>query len=326
MGLDLQLQNNLHFPFTNTIPSISETMKDHTSLQALTAIQKRSGDSQPCLTRSDQTEPTISHQNTRRKPVQTLKAVKGFQSRTFQKSKDPSTTRLRTRYSNDGQTTASIVPFPRSQSYFGRETQLAQINAHIQSEGCQCLVVVYGLGGSGKLALALELVYRTREEQPAHIIFWLPAVSQQTFEKVYRKVGVQLHISYIEDDKADMKRIVKANLSDNLSPNIWSICQRPRCEEITSDYPSVIQYAISFLKQRFPRSKRIQFVAKFENDDESSLSSNYEENGAPRLSLLSFGKENLHVWKENNGRSKSWNRCPTLKRCGYQKSVPLLGI
>jgi hypothetical protein len=301
-------------------------MKDHTSSQALTVIQKRSGDSQPCLTRSDQTEHTLSYQNTRKKPVQSSSALKGLQNRTFQKSKDAFTTRLRTRYSNDGQTTASIVPFPRSQSYFGRETQLVQLNAHIQSESYQHLVIVYDLGGSGKLALALKLVYRTREEQPARVIFWVPAVSQQTFEKVYRKVGVQLHISYIEDDKADMKRIVKAKLSDNPSPNIWRICQRPRCEEITSDYPSVIQYAISFVKQRFPRSKRIQFVAKFENDDESSVSSNYEENGSPRSSLLSFGKKDLHLWKENNGRSKSWKRYPTLKRCGYQKSVPFLGI
>ncbi|KAH8723879.1 kinesin light chain, partial [Phaeosphaeriaceae sp. PMI808] len=98
-------------------------------------------------------------------------------------------------------------------SFVGRETQLAQLDAHISSEGCRRLAI-YGLGGCGKTALALESAYRTREQQPAHAIFWVPAVSRESFEQAYREIGALLRIPGIADDNADVKRLVKAWLSD----------------------------------------------------------------------------------------------------------------
>ncbi|KAF2181607.1 kinesin light chain 1 [Zopfia rhizophila CBS 207.26] len=106
-----------------------------------------------------------------------------------------------------------VVPFLRPLSFVGRETQLAQLGAHILAEGCQRFAI-YGLGGCGKTALALESVYRTREQQPTRAIFWVPAVSQQSFEQAYREIGMLLRIPGIADDKADVKQLVKAKLSD----------------------------------------------------------------------------------------------------------------
>ena len=60
----------------------------------------------------------------------------------------------------------------------------------------------------------LELCYRTREEQPNCAVFWVPAVSQESFEQAYREIGTLLRIPGIEDSKADIKRLVKAKLSD----------------------------------------------------------------------------------------------------------------
>ena len=108
---------------------------------------------------------------------------------------------------------AWVVPFARPPSFVGRETQLAQLDAHISLAGGQRLAI-HGLGGCGKTALALELAYRTREQQPDRAIFWVPAVSQESFEQAYRDIGTVLRIPGIADDNANVKRLVRAWLSD----------------------------------------------------------------------------------------------------------------
>jgi tetratricopeptide (TPR) repeat protein len=106
-----------------------------------------------------------------------------------------------------------FVPLPRPQCFVGREEQLAQLSAHISSEGCRKFAI-YGLGGCGKTALALETAYQTREQQPTRAIFWVPAVSQESFEQAYREIGVLLRIPGISDAKADVKQLVRERLSD----------------------------------------------------------------------------------------------------------------
>ncbi|KAF2624855.1 kinesin light chain [Macroventuria anomochaeta] len=106
-----------------------------------------------------------------------------------------------------------LVPLPRPRSFVGREAQLARLNAHISSQDCRRLAV-YGLGGCGKTALALETAYRTREQHPMRAVFWVPVVSQASFEQAYREIGELLRIPGIADAEADVKQLVKARLSD----------------------------------------------------------------------------------------------------------------
>ncbi|KAF2647204.1 TPR-like protein [Lophiostoma macrostomum CBS 122681] len=106
-----------------------------------------------------------------------------------------------------------VIPFIRPPSFAGREPQLAQLSAHISAEGGRRLAI-YGLGGCGKTALALESAYRTREQQPKRAVFWVAAVSLESFEQGYREIGTLLRIPGIADAKADVKRLVKARLSD----------------------------------------------------------------------------------------------------------------
>ncbi|KAF1950658.1 purine and uridine phosphorylase [Byssothecium circinans] len=105
-----------------------------------------------------------------------------------------------------------MVPFLRPPSFAGRETQLAQLDAHVSSEGGRRLAI-YGLGGCGKTALALEAAYRTRERQPARAVLWVSTVSRESFEQAYREMGERLSIPGITDDNADVKRLVRAWLS-----------------------------------------------------------------------------------------------------------------
>ncbi|KAI0569990.1 TPR-12 multi-domain protein [Pyrenophora tritici-repentis] len=114
---------------------------------------------------------------------------------------------------NAAATVLWLVPLPRPQSFVGRTTQLAQLSTHISLQGCHRLAI-YGLGGCGKTALALEAAYRAGEQQPAHAIFWVPAVSRESFEQAYREIGRLLRIPGITGAKADVKQLVKARLSD----------------------------------------------------------------------------------------------------------------
>jgi tetratricopeptide (TPR) repeat protein len=106
-----------------------------------------------------------------------------------------------------------LVSLPRPQPFVGREEQLTQLSAHISTQDCGRLAI-YGLGGCGKTALALEAAYRTREQQPKRAVFWVPAVSQAGFEQAYREIGLLLRIPSIADAQADVKKLVKARLSD----------------------------------------------------------------------------------------------------------------
>ncbi|KAJ4353222.1 uncharacterized protein N0V89_004949 [Didymosphaeria variabile] len=106
-----------------------------------------------------------------------------------------------------------LVPFIRPHSFVGRDAQLAQLRAHVLSEGGRRLAV-YGLGGCGKTALALEMAYRTREQQPKRAVFWVPAVSRESFEQAYRDIGGCLRIPGIAENNANVKQLVKAQLSD----------------------------------------------------------------------------------------------------------------
>jgi tetratricopeptide (TPR) repeat protein len=75
-------------------------------------------------------------------------------------------------------------------------------------------MAIYGLGGCGKTALALECSYWTKEQQPTRAVFWVPAMSRESFEQAYYEIAKCLCIPGIEDTQADVKQLVKAKLSD----------------------------------------------------------------------------------------------------------------
>ncbi|KAF2732931.1 HET-domain-containing protein [Polyplosphaeria fusca] len=106
-----------------------------------------------------------------------------------------------------------VVTLPRPPSFVGRETELARLHAHVSSTTSQRLAI-YGLGGCGKTALALETAYRVREHQPTCAVFWVPAVSRESFEQSYRDIAIALNVPGIAGANANVKRLVKARLSN----------------------------------------------------------------------------------------------------------------
>ncbi|KAK3352633.1 hypothetical protein B0T25DRAFT_189556 [Lasiosphaeria hispida] len=109
-----------------------------------------------------------------------------------------------------------IVPFGRNKEFVGRETILTNLLTRILPSGdeydCQ-RTVIEGLGGVGKTQIALEAAFRIGDAHPDCSVFWVPAVDVTTFENAYRAIGQQLQVPGIDEEKADVKALIKAALS-----------------------------------------------------------------------------------------------------------------
>ena len=61
----------------------------------------------------------------------------------------------------------------------------------------------------------LEFAYRTLARDARRLIFWVPAISRESFELAYREIGIRLCVPGITDDNADIKKLVKEALGSN---------------------------------------------------------------------------------------------------------------
>ena len=111
-----------------------------------------------------------------------------------------------------------LIPFGRNKDFVRRGSTLAQLLERIppsaDKDDCQ-RTAIEGLGGVGKTQIALEAAFRVRDEHPDCHVFWVPAIDVATFENAYREIGRQLQIARIDDDKADVKLLVKTALSQS---------------------------------------------------------------------------------------------------------------
>ncbi|KAI1571289.1 HET multi-domain protein [Pyrenophora tritici-repentis] len=105
------------------------------------------------------------------------------------------------------------LPFPRNELFVGRESQLQSMERALLLPNIHRRMTIYGLGGCGKSALALEFAYRALAGHAKRLVFWVPAMSQESFKLAYREIGVRLRIPGISDDNADVKRLVKETLN-----------------------------------------------------------------------------------------------------------------
>jgi hypothetical protein len=70
------------------------------------------------------------------------------------------------------------------------------------------------LGGIGKTQIALEFARSVKEEKLDYSVFWVPAVSLESFEQACVEIARVLQIPQAADDKQDVKELVKQYLSD----------------------------------------------------------------------------------------------------------------
>jgi Cdc6-like AAA superfamily ATPase len=109
------------------------------------------------------------------------------------------------------------LPFPRNEQFVGRKDQLESLKQTLFSPRTHARMTIYGLGGCGKSALALEFAYRILADCAADRVFWVPAISQDSFTLAYREIANSLRIPGISDNNADINKLVKDTLSADSS-------------------------------------------------------------------------------------------------------------
>jgi tetratricopeptide (TPR) repeat protein len=109
-----------------------------------------------------------------------------------------------------------VLPFGRNKEFVGRQSQLDRLitilHTEDTTEDCQRAALV-GLGGVGKTQIALEIAFQIQKLSPEYSLFWVRASDRTSFETAYRQIGQQLKIPGLDDDKADVKELVRAALS-----------------------------------------------------------------------------------------------------------------
>jgi tetratricopeptide (TPR) repeat protein len=78
-------------------------------------------------------------------------------------------------------------------------------------------MTIYGLGGCGKSALALESAYRALARHARRLVFWVPAMSQESFDLAFREIGTRLRIPGVGEDGVNVKQLVKQALCTSCS-------------------------------------------------------------------------------------------------------------
>ncbi|KAF1941895.1 HET-domain-containing protein [Clathrospora elynae] len=106
-----------------------------------------------------------------------------------------------------------VLPFPRNELFVGRGDQLRSLEQSLLPSNTHQRMTIYGLGGCGKSALALEFAYRALVQHARQMVFWVPAISQESFELAYHEIGVRLGVPGITEDNADIRKLVKDALS-----------------------------------------------------------------------------------------------------------------
>jgi tetratricopeptide (TPR) repeat protein len=70
----------------------------------------------------------------------------------------------------------------------------------------------------GKTNIALELAFRLQEKSPDCSVFWVQANDAISFENSYREIGRRFQIPRLDDEKADIKQLVRKVMNEVHSP------------------------------------------------------------------------------------------------------------
>ncbi|KAI0466857.1 hypothetical protein F4859DRAFT_518693 [Xylaria cf. heliscus] len=119
------------------------------------------------------------------------------------------------------------IPLSRNRRFTGRDAILDKLKEKLFVRKEWQKLAVVGLGGVGKTQLVLQLAYWVKENQPGYSVFWVPAQSEESFEKAYKEIAKRLNIQtkgkedlresvrqYFESEKAQKWLLIVDNADD----------------------------------------------------------------------------------------------------------------
>ncbi|GAB7336811.1 hypothetical protein MBLNU13_g11322t2 [Cladosporium sp. NU13] len=105
------------------------------------------------------------------------------------------------------------LPFFQNKNFIGRADNIEALEQRLfVKRDCQKIAVV-GLGGVGKTQVALQFAYSVLEKHPDVSVFWIHALSLETYEQACREVAGVLGLVGAEDGKDDVKELLQRYLS-----------------------------------------------------------------------------------------------------------------
>ncbi|KAI2903722.1 hypothetical protein CBS11852_1733 [Aspergillus niger] len=123
-----------------------------------------------------------------------------------------------------------LVPFLRDkESFVGREVCFQQINEGFEQS---TRIALCGLGGAGKSRIALEYVYRMREQDPHLCIFWVFAASRSSLQSSYETIRREIPPEYIRTLQFSLRTGVAGNV-DTERETISLVTQWLRSDQIS---------------------------------------------------------------------------------------------
>src|ERR1700753_3971922 len=106
------------------------------------------------------------------------------------------------------------IPFRRNRQFVGRSAELDKLKQNLLvDKNCQAMAIS-GLGGIGKTQVALEFAYYVKEHCPELSIFWVQALSMETFEQGCMRIAEALGIRLRQENKEDVRKIVRQRLCE----------------------------------------------------------------------------------------------------------------
>ncbi|KAH0556321.1 hypothetical protein GP486_005753 [Trichoglossum hirsutum] len=104
------------------------------------------------------------------------------------------------------------LPFLRNLQFIGRSAELETLKQKLLvKKDCQ-KVAISGLGGIGKTQVALQFAYSVKEDYPEFSIFWVQALSMETFEQGCIEIARSIGIHHGQESKDDVKTLVRRHL------------------------------------------------------------------------------------------------------------------
>ena len=152
----------------------------------------------------------------------------------------------------------SIIPFPQNDYFVGRESQLAKLEAKLFSKKQTTTFAIVGPGGTGKSQLALQLAYRTRQNNQNCSVFWIDASNLDSLDQSYAGIAQKLNIPGWDDEKANPKQLVKLHLEGRVARQCLLIFDNT--EEISLEFPGLSGPQAANLISYLPHSELCSIV------------------------------------------------------------------